>query len=117
MHTGRYNFLHRGRGPLEPFDDSVPQLLTDAGVRRPAYRQDWVNRRYLADEADHLQTLTFDAGLHFLDINHAEDGWFAQIETFDPHEPFSDDAEGFPSDGEGRSAPWSSRRSSSTATQ
>ncbi|MFI7148753.1 sulfatase [Nonomuraea sp. NPDC050022] len=141
MHTGRYNFLHRGWGPLEPFDDSVPQLLTDAGVhthlatdhahywedggatyhnrfrtyeffrgqegdfwkgqvadpempqdlkrvRRPAYRQDWVNRQYLADEADHPQTLTFDAGLHFLDVNHAEDGWFLQIETFDPHEPF-----------------------------
>ena len=32
MHTGRYNFLHRGWGPLEPFDDSVPQLLTEAGV-------------------------------------------------------------------------------------
>jgi len=32
MHTGRYNFLHRGWGPLEPFDDSAPQLLTDAGV-------------------------------------------------------------------------------------
>ena len=32
MHTGRYNFLHRGWGPLEPFDDSMPQLLRDAGV-------------------------------------------------------------------------------------
>lgn len=32
MHTGRYNFLHRSWGPLEPFDDSVPQLLTEAGV-------------------------------------------------------------------------------------
>ena len=32
MHTGRYNFLHRSWGPLEPFDDSVPQLLGDAGV-------------------------------------------------------------------------------------
>jgi arylsulfatase A-like enzyme len=32
MHTGRYNFLHRSWGPLEPFDDSVPQMLTDAGV-------------------------------------------------------------------------------------
>jgi arylsulfatase A-like enzyme len=32
MHTGRYNFLHRGWGPLEPFDDSVPQMLDEAGV-------------------------------------------------------------------------------------
>lgn len=141
MHTGRYNFLHRGWGPLEPFDDSAPELLHQAGVhthlvtdhahywedggatyhnrfrtyeffrgqegdfwkgqvadpevppdlrrtRRPAYRQDWVNRPYLAQEADHPQTLTFDAGLEFIDVNHAEDGWLLQIETFDPHEPF-----------------------------
>ena len=28
LHTGRYNFLHRAWGPLEPFDDSMPQILT-----------------------------------------------------------------------------------------
>jgi arylsulfatase A-like enzyme len=32
LHTGRHNFLHRSWGPLEPFDDSMPQLLRDAGV-------------------------------------------------------------------------------------
>ena len=32
LHTGRYNFLHRSWGPLEPFDDSMPQLLQQAGV-------------------------------------------------------------------------------------
>lgn len=32
MHTGRYNFLHRSWGPLEPFDDSMPELLSKAGV-------------------------------------------------------------------------------------
>lgn len=32
MHTGRLNFLHRSWGPLEPFDDSVPELLSGAGV-------------------------------------------------------------------------------------
>lgn len=32
LHTGRYNFLHRSWGPLEPFDDSMPELLGDAGV-------------------------------------------------------------------------------------
>jgi arylsulfatase A-like enzyme len=32
LHTGRYNFLHRSWGPLEPFDDSVPELLDAAGV-------------------------------------------------------------------------------------
>lgn len=32
LHTGRYNFMHRGWGPLEPFDCSAVQLLHDAGV-------------------------------------------------------------------------------------
>jgi len=32
LHTGRHNFLHRSWGPLEPFDDSVPQILRENGV-------------------------------------------------------------------------------------
>lgn len=32
LHTGRYNFLHRCWGPLEPFDDSLPELLRQHGV-------------------------------------------------------------------------------------
>lgn len=32
MHTGRYNFLHRIWGPLEPFDDSMPELLKNHGI-------------------------------------------------------------------------------------
>lgn len=32
MHTGRYNFMHRCWGPLEPFDDSAPQILSDNGI-------------------------------------------------------------------------------------
>ncbi|TCC44306.1 sulfatase [Kribbella capetownensis] len=140
LHTGRYNFLHRSWGPLEPFDDSVPELLGRNGIhthlatdhqhywedggatyhnRFSTYeffrgqegdrwkghvrdpeppstlngnnflsRQDWVNRQYLTDEAQHSQTLTFDAGLEFIHTNLAEDRWFVQIETFDPHEPF-----------------------------
>jgi arylsulfatase A-like enzyme len=32
LHTGRYNFLHRSWGPLEPFDDSMPELLRAQGV-------------------------------------------------------------------------------------
>ena len=32
MHTGRYNFLHRSWGPLEPFDDSTPEILSENGV-------------------------------------------------------------------------------------
>jgi arylsulfatase A-like enzyme len=32
LHTGRYNVLHRSWGPLEPFDDSMPELLKKNGV-------------------------------------------------------------------------------------
>ncbi|MDX9979871.1 MAG: sulfatase [Lentisphaeria bacterium] len=32
LHTGRYNFLHRSWGPLEPFDDSMPRMLKTGGV-------------------------------------------------------------------------------------
>ncbi|MCA2226191.1 sulfatase [Nonomuraea aurantiaca] len=136
MHTGRYNFLHRSWGPLEPFDDSMPEMLKQAGVHthlvsdHPHYwedggatyhtrystweffrgqegdpwkgvvgdapkgpfeamkRQDAVNRTYMATEAEHSQTRTVDAGLHFLETNVAADRWLLQIEMFDPHEPF-----------------------------
>ncbi|ASK66181.1 sulfatase [Brachybacterium avium] len=142
LHTGRYNFLHRGWGPLEPFDDSVPQMLGDAGIythlvtdhqhywldggatyhprfrtfelfrgqegdewkgrvadpdltnvspyasNRDLRRQDVINREYMATEAEHPQTRTFDAGLEFIETNLDSDDWFVQIETFDPHEPF-----------------------------
>ncbi len=32
FHTGRYNFLHRSWGPLEPFDDSAPEILHANGI-------------------------------------------------------------------------------------
>ena len=32
LHTGRYNFLHRSWGPLEPYDDSAPQILKEHGI-------------------------------------------------------------------------------------
>ena len=32
LHTGRYNFLHRSWGPLEPFDNSMPEILKKNGV-------------------------------------------------------------------------------------
>ena len=143
LHTGRYNFLHRSWGPLEPFDDSMPDMLRRKGIhthlasdhphywedggatyhtryssweffrgqegdpwkgqiRRPpmpvrlkgalnekAARQDFVNRQYYPTEDLHPQTLTFDAGEAFIRENHDADSWLLQIETFDPHEPFT----------------------------
>ncbi len=32
LHTGRYNFLHRSWGPLEPFDVSAIEMLKNSGV-------------------------------------------------------------------------------------
>ena len=32
LHTGRYNFMHRSWGPLEPFDDSMPEILNHHGI-------------------------------------------------------------------------------------
>ena len=143
LHTGRYNFLHRSWGPLEPFDDSMPELLKENGVYThlvtdhqhyfedggatyhhryntwqfmrgqegdpwlgqvkdpdipdtllhdrddtPTWRQDWVNRTVMTEESAQPQAKTFAAGLDFIERNHAEDNWFLQLETFDPHEPF-----------------------------
>ncbi|MFF7656675.1 sulfatase [Streptomyces sp. NPDC007983] len=136
LHTGRYNFLHRSWGPLEPFDDSMPQMLRDAGIHthlvsdHPHYwedggatyhtryttweffrgqegdpwkgvvdglregegphmhRQDAINRTYMPTEAEHSQTRTVDAGVHFLHTNADADRWLLQLELFDPHEPF-----------------------------
>lgn len=32
LHTGRYGLFHEGWSPLEPYDDSVPEILDKAGV-------------------------------------------------------------------------------------
>lgn len=32
LHTGRYNFLHCSWGPIEPFDDSMPEILKKNGI-------------------------------------------------------------------------------------
>ncbi len=141
LHTGRYNFLHRSWGPLEPFDDSMPRTLREHGVythlssdhyhywetggatyhtqyqswdfhrgqegdpwigqvRDPEippaiapregemWRQDWINREFMCQEGCQSQAKTMAAGMDFIQRNHAEDNWFLQIETFDPHEPF-----------------------------
>jgi arylsulfatase A-like enzyme len=32
LHTGRYNFLHASWGPIEPYDDSMPEILKDHGI-------------------------------------------------------------------------------------
>ena len=41
LHTGRYNFLHRAWGPLEHYDDSMPQLLRDSNVYTHLVSDHW----------------------------------------------------------------------------
>ena len=41
IHTGRSNFLHRSWGPLEPFDDSMPELLKNQGVYTHLVSDHW----------------------------------------------------------------------------
>jgi arylsulfatase A-like enzyme len=146
--TGRYNFLHRSWGPLEPFDVTLTGLMTENGVhshlvtdhyhyfraggatyhtafttwdfirgqeadpwdtrvdapmsrilqdyhpdqvetKRGGFRfQGNLNRDRIRETPDFPCVKTFDAGLEFLDQNRGADGWFLQLETFDPHEPF-----------------------------
>ena len=141
INTGRYNFLHRVWGPVEPFDDSMPELLknnqvyshlsTDhyhyfedggstyhtrysswefvrgqeadpwKGVVQPPIipdnrlgRRNYMTERHIRNtscmdmEREHPCKLTFDSGIDFVRRNAAHDGWFLQIESFDPHEPF-----------------------------
>jgi arylsulfatase A-like enzyme len=32
LQTGRLNFLHRSWGPIEPFDDCMPEILKSNGI-------------------------------------------------------------------------------------
>lgn len=149
MHTGRLSFLHRSWGPLEPFDNSFPELLHRAGIyshlvtdhfhyfedggatyhtrydtyefvrgqegdpwkamvqppwerlremyherqfsqsTRDKYRRNIVNREFIQEERDFPAVRCFDAGFDFLDRNRDADSWLLQVETFDPHEPFT----------------------------
>jgi arylsulfatase A-like enzyme len=155
LHTGRLNFMHRSWGPLEPFDNSMPEILKDDGIythlisdhlhyfedggatyhtryrsfdfirgqeydpwkamieppldrfkeiyakkhydldgaSEPAQRswarlQHAINREFMQNEADFPGPRCFAAAFEFLDRNRRADGWFLQIECFDPHEPF-----------------------------
>ena len=154
LHTGRPNFLHRSWGPVEPWDDSMPEILDRAGIHShlstdhyhyiqdggatycgrystwACYRgqesdawqgfageheddvspyllfnektpeairkrrakggwRNYENRKVITEESLFPQAKTFEDGLDFIRKNSQYDNWFLQIETFDPHEPFT----------------------------
>lgn len=41
IHTGRYNFLHRSWGPIELYDDSMPELLKKNGIYTHLVTDHW----------------------------------------------------------------------------
>lgn len=145
-------------GPMEPYDDSMPEILKRNGVYShlisdhyhywedggctyhnrysswenvrgqegdpwkgcvgdkvlPPHigqcgKQDMVNREYTDTEDRMAQSVTFRAGVEFLERNHGADNWFLQVETFDPHEPFyvqDEDLMGFETEYDGPLFDW-----------
>jgi arylsulfatase A-like enzyme len=145
MQTGRQNFLHRSWGPMEPFDNSFPELLKKSGTythlisdhyhywedggcnyhtrysswehirgqetdpwkvllstpferlrekyhphqNNPDEYHNIINREFIKEEQDFPSVKCFNSAFDFLMNNSAADNWLLQIETFDPHEPFT----------------------------
>ena len=85
--------FHRGQEG-DPFIGQVrpaavnPKAHGRNSAEGPMHENDRINRPFLRREEDQPQSKTFAAGIDFIDRNQAEDRWFLQIETFDPHEPF-----------------------------
>ena len=48
-----------------------------------------INRTAVKDEADFPVVKCIESALRFLRQNHQAENWFLQMETFDPHEPFT----------------------------
>ncbi len=62
------------------------QFSTD---RRTYFSQNIINREFIREEKDFPSVQCFAHAFDFLDRNRAADGWLLQVETFDPHEPFT----------------------------
>jgi arylsulfatase A-like enzyme len=112
MHTGRLNFLHRGWGPLEPFDNSFAALMHKEGVYShlvsdhyhywgdggATYHNRYDTYEFIrGQERDPWKAMVqppwerFREMYHakqFLEGNRTAEDWLLHLETFDPHEPF-----------------------------
>ncbi len=81
----------RWKAVVEPdWDDlNAPYHPRQRDTSRRSYKaQNILNRTAVTDEESFPISLCFDHGLDFLDRNRDADGWYLQLETFDPHEPF-----------------------------
>lgn len=79
LHTGRPNFLHRGWGPLEPFDDSMPQMLGENGIYTHLITDHY---HYFEDGG-----CTYHNRYQSWQFNRGQEGdpWIGQVD--DPHIP------------------------------
>ncbi|MCP4750591.1 MAG: sulfatase [Proteobacteria bacterium] len=79
LHTGRYNFLHRSWGPIEPFDDSMPTLLKQNGI-------------YTHLVSDHMHYwedggATYHTRYNSWEVSRGQEGDFWKGEVKDPERP------------------------------
>ena len=76
IQTGRYNFLHRSWGPLEPFDDSCPEILSDSGICT----------QFVSDHAHYWQDggLTYHQRFSAFEFVRGQEGdeWHARADGF-----------------------------------
>jgi arylsulfatase A-like enzyme len=79
LHTGRYNFLHRAWGPLEPYDDSMPELLKENGVYTHLITD---HQHYFEDGGG-----TYHGRYNTYEFNRGQEGdaWKGQVD--DPQRP------------------------------
>ncbi|MFV0465241.1 MAG: sulfatase [Lachnospiraceae bacterium] len=84
LHTGRLNFLHRSWGPMEPFDDSMPEIL----------KQNNIYSHLVSDHQHYWEDggCTYHTRYNSWEISRGQEGdpWKAQVGTVDPQEtPFT----------------------------
>ena len=58
-------------------------------ARRSYFGHNMINREFIKAEEDFPSVRCFAEGFDFLERNKSADNWLLQIETFDPHEPFT----------------------------
>ena len=78
-------------------------------ARRTYFANNVINREFIREEKDFPSVQCMEAGLDFLARNGSADNWLLQIETFDPHEPFTAPErfrEAFPTDWRGPVRDW-----------
>lgn len=74
--------------PMERFREMYHERQF-GGARSTQRVQGMINETTFKADKDFPIHQCFDAALNFLDMNGKEDGWFLQLECFDPHEPFA----------------------------